>query len=398
MNFLKKLFSKKRSVVFYRHSYYHFFYLAAALRERGWDVLVVNLEPSNGANDKYYHGEDLNLYDPEPIIFNKNIKEFLNHAQTRFKLMHFAGDGYLSFYPQYTTHPAPPDILAWRKRGNKIAYTVSGCNSGRSQSSISAWSTANNGLSVCDTCIWQSRPDICNDEKSLAWGEKLHQYCDLMFTEAGPALDYMKGHRKIIREPVTMCLDKMFWHPQIEIPSEHRIERQDNEILIYHAVGNYQDRSSQTKNIKGTPAILEAIERLQQEGYKVKMIFITDKPNKIVRYYQAQADIIVDQLNYGRYGATAREGMMLGKPVICYLNPFEYPGEDRLQCLAECPLISATEKTVYDELKHLITHPTLRARIGEQSRQYAVEWHASDVCAARYEKAYDQLFSPTCNE
>jgi len=40
---------KRRSVLFLHHSYYHFYYLAKALRRRGWDAVTVNLEMSGGA-------------------------------------------------------------------------------------------------------------------------------------------------------------------------------------------------------------------------------------------------------------------------------------------------------------------------------------------------------------
>jgi len=387
-----KLFKKKRRVVFYRQSYYHFYYLAEALRNRGWDAIVVNLEPANGPNANYYHGEDINLYHEDPVIFHKNIDKFFKQAKSRFTLMHFAGDGFLSFYPEYSNHEAPPDIVEWKNLNNKIAYTVSGCNSATSQSMVSKWSISNNGLSVCDRCVWKSNTTVCNDKKSLDWGSKVHRYCDLIFAETLPALDFMKSGEKVVRDPTTMCLDEQFWAPDLVIPSDHRIEKEQDEILIYHAVGNYESRNSETKNIKGTPFVFEAIERLKSEGHKVKLIFFTNKPNNVVRFYQAQADIIVDQLNIGRYGATAREGMMLGKPVICYINKFEYDKEDRLQCLDECPLVSATEHTVYDELKKLIENPELRSAIGAQSREYALKWHSPRACAERYEMIYDQLF------
>jgi hypothetical protein len=382
----------KRSVIFYRQSYYHFFYLAKALRKRGWDAVLVNLDPVDGPHAEYYHGEDINLYDENPDVFHRNISSFFEVAKTQYKLMHFAGDGCLSFFPHNNESDEPHDILEWLKLENKIAYTVSGCSSGRSQSSISAWSVANNGHSVCERCIWQDNKSVCRDEKNLAWGKKLHRYCDLIFSEGGPALDFMKSGDRVIREPVSMCLDKELWNPNLDIPEAHRIPRVEDEILIYHAVGNYEARSSATKNIKGTPALFDAVERLKQEGYKVQLLFLTNKPSQIVRFYQAQADIIVDQLNYGRYGANAREGMMLGKPVVCYLNKFEFDEKDRLACLDECPLISATEDTIYDVLKSLILDATWRKKVGEESRNYALKWHDADACAERYEQIYDTLF------
>lgn len=387
---LKKYRKPRRSVVFYRHSYYHFYYLAKALRKRGWDAIVVNLEAVDGANAHYYHGEDLNLFDPDPLLFNENIQKFIVKAKDRFKLMHFAGDGLLCFYPEHASLDSPPDIEEWKSAGNKVAYTVSGCNSGTSPTSVAQWSSEGNQQNVCSRCVLQQQPDACNDSRSLAWGGKVLRYCDLIFTETAPALDYTRAHEKVIRDPVTMCLDPKQWHPDLKVPTDYKLVRDEGEILIYHAVGNYQSRSNAERNIKGTPFVFAAVERLQQEGHKVRLIFITNQPNTVVRYYQVQADIIVDQLNYGRYGATAREGMMLGKPVICYLNAFEYDEQDVLPCLDECPLVSATEKNVYEVLKQLICDPQLRSEIGSASRNYAVKWHSADACAERYERIYDQ--------
>lgn len=403
MQFLKKFFKssipctapKKRSVVFYRHSYYHFYYLAKALRKRGWDAIVVNLEPPDGINANFYHGEDMNLYDDDPVRFNKNIKNFFQEAKSKYRLMHFAGDGYLSFFPGNTTSNEPSDIIEWKQAGNKVAYTISGCNSGISQSSISSWSMADNGLKVCERCIWQNNEEVCSDAKNLRWGKKVSNYCDLIFTETLPALDFMGAKKNTIREPVTTCLDRTIWRSNLSIPHHHWVDKKTEEILIYHAVGNYDTRHSETRNIKGTPFVFEAIERLKAEGYPVKLMFITNQSNEVIKYYQAQADIIVDQLNFGRYGANAREGMMLGKPVICYLNQFEYKEEDKLLSLQECPLVSATEDSVYKELKNLIVNKELRLTIGNASREYALKWHDAEACAERYERIYDELFKET---
>src|SRR5438105_4953404 len=54
----------RRSVVFLNNSYYHFYYLAQALRRRGWDAVTVSLEAPDGPQSYFYHGEDVNLYSP----------------------------------------------------------------------------------------------------------------------------------------------------------------------------------------------------------------------------------------------------------------------------------------------------------------------------------------------
>ena len=81
---------------------------------------------------------------------------------------------------------------------------------------------------------------------------------------------------------------------------------------------------------------------------------------------------------------------MLGKPVICYINRNEVVG-DELKLWQECPIVSATESTVYEKLKILVKNKTLRREIGQKSREYALKWHSSDACAERYEMIYDAL-------
>jgi hypothetical protein len=118
---------------------------------------------------------------------------------------------------------------------------------------------------------------------------------------------------------------------------------------------------------------------------------VTDAKNTEVRYLQVQADVIVDQLNYGRYGATAREAMMLGKPTICYINRSEPKSADVLRSTQELPLVSATEVTVYEVLRNLLVDREERRRLGVAGRACAVKWHSADACAERYEVIYDSV-------
>ena len=130
---------------------------------------------------------------------------------------------------------------------------------------------------------------------------------------------------------------------------------------------------------------------MQAEGRAVRLIFVTDVKNTEVRYLQAQADVIVDQLNYGRYGATAREAMMLGKPTICYINRSEPKPADKLRSTQELPLVSATEETVYEVLRDLLLDRERRRRLGAAGRAFAMKWHSADACAERYEAIYDSV-------
>jgi hypothetical protein len=382
---------RARSVLFLRNSYYHFHYLAEALRRRGWDALTVSTEDPDGPHSQYYHGEDVNLWDPDPKRFRRNIEEFYWAALERFALLHLAGDGLLTFFLEDSEAEEPWDIVEWRRRGHKIAYTISGCNSGVAQSTVARWS-ALGGSVVCDKCPWQLRPDVCSDAKNLGWGRKVDRYCDVIFTEGTPALDYQAIH-KAVREPTTMCLNPEFWKPDLTVPAPLKIERAEDELLVYHSFGNYDLRTVGGRNIKGTGAVRAAVSRLQAEGMAVKLVVVTDVKSTEVRYLQVQADVIVDQLNYGRYGATAREAMMLGKPTICYINRREAKPADVLRSTQELPLVSATEETIYEVLRDLLLDREGRGRLGAAGRAFAMKWHSADACAERYETIYDSVMS-----
>lgn len=392
---------RKRSVLFLHHSYYHFYYLAKALRARGWDAVSVSVHDPHGAQGLQYHGEDLSLFSRHRARYGYtssqiqyNIRAFFALAKRRFVLLHFAGDGHMSFFPENWGWDveSPWDIMEWKQGGGKLAYTVSGCNSGIAQSSITFWSRQTGESAACDKCAWQHRPDICSDAKNLRWGRQVERLCDLIFAEGLPALDYMRSLRAI-REPMTMCLDPDVWNPDLRVPERLRLPRAQGELLIFHAVGNYGSRTVNGRNIKGTHAVRDAVERLNRAGIRARLVFATDVKNTEMRFLQVQCDVIVDQLNFGRYGAIAREGMMLGKPTVCYINANEPFGTETLSCLREVPLVSATEETVFEVLKDLLLDVRKRESIGRASRAYALSWHSADACAARYEKIYDALMS-----
>ena len=382
--------SGRPSILFLHNCYYNFFYLAAALRRRGWDALSASMEDPNGPNAQFYHGEDVNLFDPAPERFRRKLLDFFGEVESRFRMVHFYGIGLMSFFPelfdgQRSFHILPTDFLRLRQRGVKIGYTVCGCADGVAQSSVKAWSGA------CDRCIWQHQPLVCSDNGNLAWGHKVHLMCDLIATEGFPALDWQGKGDALFREPLTTALDPNFWRPDLEIPERYRLKRASNELIVYHSVGNYDLRTRAGRNLKGTGAIVAAIDRLRDEGIPVRLEFVTDVPSKDVRFVQMQADVIVDQLNYGRYGATAREGMMLGRPTICYIQQDEPAGAERLESIETCPLISATEQSIYSVLKDLLSHEAKRRAIGAASRAFALKWHSADACAERFEQVYDRL-------
>ncbi len=381
---------RRRSAVFLHNNYYHFNVLAEGLRKRGWDAMTVSVESPDSPQRQFYHGEDLNLFDPDYEVMREKIRKFLSTVPERFGALHFYGMGQASFFPENYDSSARPTKIPWdffelRRHRMTIGYMPTGCQDGGRQSDIRR---ITNGL--CRSCVWENRPDVCSDARATAWTNRLEAVCDWVGLECDWAVGRRTG-AKYVRGPVVTTLDSSAWMPGLRIPKDMQIPRGDDEVLIYHAVGNYDLRRRAKRDLKGTGAVMAAIETLQKEGLPVRLVFFSDVPSTKIKYYQAQADIVVDQLRYGRYGANARECMMLGLPVVGWIDGRQEDRDDSHRSLEECPIVRANVDTVTDVLRDLVQDRRARERLSVESRKFAVRWHGDEACAERYEKVIDRI-------
>jgi glycosyltransferase involved in cell wall biosynthesis len=241
----------------------------------------------------------------------------------------------------------------------KVIQLPSGCLEEETQANFYKLDRGN----VCNNCGWQH--NVCNDKQNIARFNLVRKYTDMVVgTGSLESSQYKATHFKY------KAIDLDLWHPNLAVPEEFRMPPTEN-LRILHSFYN-ENREYGGKNIKGSPSIVAAIERLKKEGFKVEYIFINNLPVKNIRYYQVQADIVVEQLIYGWWGSTLVETAALGKPVVCYLRPAwkefflkTFPEYDEL------PIVEATLSNIYDVLKKLVTDHKYRLMMGRKSRQFA---------------------------
>ncbi len=385
----------QRSVLFSGQAYYSAWYLSRELRRLGWRADVVNWDTTPG-NEIYYHGEDVRLGDSRFPLWRH--ARFYLHAVRHYEIFHFSNVGGIRFgHPvaeavaKYVSPGA--EIRLLKRIGKVIVYSNNGCHDGVSQSSFARWRPG----PVCADCRWRDEPSVCSDERNLAWGAFRNSVADYQILLGGNRADYNIDDR-IHEVPEFYCLDEDVWHPELAVPARFRLPYSQDTVKIYHGVGGFERRTdAQTlRNIKSTHIYVPLIEQLKHEGYNIELMFFDNVPNLELRYYQAQADIFVDMLTYGFVGATAREAMMLGKPVIAYLRPqwLESMREEIPAYVDDLPVVSATPETVRAVLIDLIEHPDKRRELGDRGREFAVKWHSSRVAAERIDAIYRSLLSP----
>ncbi len=360
---------QKNSIIFICPDYHCSFFYRDELRKRGWkaDIFV----PYGYPKKLLYNEDGLimmdELYKNGEVSHNKAIMNFLFHIIFNYKFHFYYSNpdtllfnvDYGHYFKKFFKESFRNHLFLSKFFGCKIINNPSGCIEEETKENFSKLDNGN----VCGNCGWGS--DVCNDARNKGRFEMLKRYVDL-FVGNGTldSTQYKATHFKY------KCIDLNLWRPELEVPQKYLLPATDN-LRILHSFYN-KDREHSGKNIKGSPFILDAIERLKKEGHKVEYMFINDVPSTDMRYYQIQADIVVEQLIYGWWGSTGVECMALGKPVVCYLRPSwktnffkTFPEYDEL------PIVEADTSSVYDVLKKLVTDKEYRAQIGKNSRFFA---------------------------
>jgi glycosyltransferase involved in cell wall biosynthesis len=145
------------------------------------------------------------------------------------------------------------------------------------------------------------------------------------------------------------------------------------------------------REVKGTRFVLEAIARLQATGVPCELVLVEGRSHAEACRLYARADLLVDQLLVGWYGAVAVELMALGKPVVCYIR------EEDLERVPphmrqDLPVINATPATIYKVLRRcLTTDRHALSELGRRGRSYVEKWHDPRQIAARLKGDYEQI-------
>ena len=391
---LRTKFAPRRSVLYVGQCYYNAWYLSRALRDLGWRADVLNWD-GNPASQIYYHGEDFRFnHNQETSQINIQLKFYMT-AIFAYDIFHFSNAHGITFgAPLHTWFNSrfgeSFEIHLLKRLGKKIVYTNNGCLDGVSQTSFSKWGPE----SICAICPWRNQPTICSDGRNLNWGAFRNSVADYQCLLGGNRVDF--NNASTVHEvPEFYCLDQHLWCLDLKIPAALQVaDSEPGTVWLYHAVGNRAERTNEAGvNIKSSHVYLPLVKKLQDEGLKLNLMEPVGIPNRDVRYLQAQADIFLEMLTYGWFGANAREAMMLGKPVICYIRPewLESVRQELPDYAAELPIISATPHTVEAVLRRLIADPDERRIIGEKSRAFAVKWHSAEAGGQRFDDIYTRL-------
>lgn len=139
------------------------------------------------------------------------------------------------------------------------------------------------------------------------------------------------------------------------------------------------------KAIKGTDAVLKAIEKLKDRfNFDFKLIHGMEH-SKVLEIMRS-CDIMLDQFVIGEHGVAALEAMALGKPTVCYIKPSLVP-----RYPAELPIVNANQENLTKVIKDLLEDGQRRYEIGRSSRAYVEKYHDAHKIAHQLVAIYKEL-------
>ncbi len=365
------MFRNKKSIIFIRPDYHCSFFYRNELRKLGWkaDIYAPWDYPTN-----FLYSEN-DILRPPFIKGKFDRVKWINHFFSIIWLfLNCWRYKYFSYYgppPVFTffenklglTKLFGKDFLIelWLIKlfGGILIYSPTGC---KEEESKENFSKLDNGH-VCANCgIFEQ----CNDKKNNLKFSFVRRYFSMgVGWDPLPTTQYDNTHFKY------KCIDLSLWNSNIAIPEKYKLPATDKIRILHSFVPS--GRLANGKNIKGSQYVLEAVDRLKKEGYPVEYTFFSKKKSNIMRFYQVQADIVVEQLIYGWWGSTGVETMALGKPVICYLRKEwkDFFFQTFPEYNEELPIIEANKNTVYQKLKELVEDERARKIAGDKSRKFA---------------------------
>lgn len=159
-------------------------------------------------------------------------------------------------------------------------------------------------------------------------------------------------------------------------------------LTVVHAPTN--------RAIKGTDEVIRACALLQKKyPGRIRLQLVEQVSHEEALELYCQADLVVDQLRIGWYGALAVEVMKMGKPVVVYIEPRDLrflPNKMAKEVMQA--VITANEDNLQQVLEDCLNRPEILRQKREAGLEYVYKWYdplkVARITKNAYEKALEE--------
>lgn len=162
---------------------------------------------------------------------------------------------------------------------------------------------------------------------------------------------------------------ELFW----PLLNEYKLKlaiRKTSRPLIVHAPSK--------RFLKGTTYVLDAVERLKEDGYEFDFELCENMSSEDVCERLEKSEIAIDQLLLPTHGVFAVEAMGSGNVVLGSVIK-KYDGFDD-----SLPIVQTTPEFLYDDLKRLLEDPDRRMELAIEGMNYVQKCHNAKSVIEKY--------------
>lgn len=297
------------------------------------------------------------------------LSSFLLKTVRDYDIVHFNfGESMFSRFPGWMRWLEQKDLPLLKAAGKGICVTYQGCDIRQKSRSVERFDLSACEDGHCGVC------ELDTDQLRARRATAFDRHADAIFA-LNPDLMWVLPERTEFL-PYT-AVDPAEW-----VPDEHEPSSGDGAFRILHA--------PTSQDIKGTRYVFEAVEALKRTHPEVELLLVENVPHAEVKDFYRRADLVIDQLLVGWYGALAVEAMALGKPVVCFVRESDL-GFIPSAMRDEMPICNATPATLRAVLEALISDRQELHEIGRRGRRYVERWHDPVRVAAQTKAAYERI-------
>ena len=179
-------------------------------------------------------------------------------------------------------------------------------------------------------------------------------------------VDYMYHWDTLMLAHFSIDLDR--WNPTKQGAEIGRAEK----LRILHAPNHVA--------IKGTKALVDAVETLKKEGLNIELVLMRGVPNSEIQKAIESVDLVADQFVIGWYAMFAMEAMAMEKPVLCYLREdlIDLYVKAGLVRREEIPIINTNLLEIKEKIRWVYSHREELIKIGERGREFVKNHHSTE--------------------
>ena len=308
------------------------------------------------------------------LIPPSRANRFLKLAQTFLKIRNRYNVFHFNFGRSLLHHTSNPFFcqfeLPFYPRKAKLFVTYNGCDARQKYPTMCRTATAACQNEAC-------YGGVCNsgekDEERRRGIEKMARYVHHMWA-LNPDLLYFLPKDKSSFLPYTVSQFECGIFPP----------KLNKKIQVVHAPTQ--------REAKGSGYIISALDSLKTKyPNEIDYTLVENVSHQQARQLYQQADLVIDQILIGWYGAFAVETMLMGKPVIVRIATDDLhfiPNrmrEDLLQTV-----IHADPSNLYDVLERCIHNREFLKNRGQASLEYSRKWHNPSYVASLTKEKYEQ--------